>query len=190
MKKVCIIFLMSIIISLTALGFSGVLQAYPQNEGGRYATNVSKTDNEYLRIHIRADSNEPDAQAVKYYVRDKVVEYLTPLVAEYQTQAQAIQGVEKHLAQVEKVAAQTLTSQGFAYGASAELTVEKFPTRVYGDYTLPAGEYAALIIRLGSGKGDNWWCVVYPPLCFAGEGENVVYKSKILEIIENFRKKH
>ena len=189
MKKVCIIFLMSIIISLTALGFSGVLSENTQKDGGRYATNLSQTDNEYLCIHIRADSNDPQAQAVKYYVRDQVVDYLTPLVAEYQTQAQAIQGVGEHLAQVEQVAAQTLRAQGFTYGATAELTVEKFPTRVYGEYTLPAGEYAALIIRLGSGQGDNWWCVVYPPLCFAGEGENVVYKSKILEIIDNFRKK-
>ena len=54
------------------------------------------------------------------------------------------------------------------------MCVENFPTRVYGDYTLPAGEYSALIIRLGRGEGDNWWCVVYPPLCFAGGNLTVI----------------
>ena len=84
------------------------------------------------------------------------------------------------------VATQVLKEQGFAYSASAEIKKESFPTRVYGEYTLPAGEYSALIIRLGSGKGDNWWCVVYPPLCFASTDTDVIYKSKIQEIIEKW----
>ena len=82
-----------------------------------------------------------------------------------------------------------LARNGFDYAARAEVRTEEFPTRVYGDYTLPAGTYTALIVELGSGKGDNWWCVVYPPLCFAGSSQgNVVYKSKIAEIIENWKK--
>ena len=174
MKKVCIIFLLSIIISLTALGFSG---------GGKDAKGIQA---EYLRIHIRADSNEESAQTVKYKVRDNVVAYLTPLVATYQTSEQAIQSVEKNLSAIESVATQTLKNNGFSYGACASVKTERFPTRVYGEYTLPAGEYSALIIELGSGKGDNWWCVVYPPLCFTAT-TNVVYKSKILEIIQKWK---
>lgn len=187
MKKVCIIFLLSIIISLTALGFSGVLGQNTQNEGTMSAMNAQ---NAYLRIHIRADSNDEKAQSVKYRVRDKVVEYLTPLVANYATKTQALQGVASHLEEIAEVATKTLQTQGFSYGASAELTKESFPTRIYGDFTLPAGEYSALILRLGSGQGDNWWCVVYPPLCFAAPtGQNVIYKSKIKEIIKNFQKR-
>ena len=177
MKKVCIIFLLSIIISLTALGFSG-----------SFASSDSVTS-EYLRIHIRADSNEREAQAVKYLVRDGIVEYLTPVVALCETKTEAIRGVSAHLDGIEKKAEQILSQNGFSYGASVKLTRETFPTRVYQDYTLPAGEYTALIVELGEGKGDNWWCVVYPPLCFAAPtGGNVVYKSKILEIIENWEK--
>ena len=176
MKNVCIIFLLSIIISLTALGFSGGL-------GGS-----DRATNEYLRIHIRADSNEREAQAVKYLVRDGIVEYLTPIVACCETKTEAINGVGARLDGIEKKAEQILSQNGFSYGASVKLTKENFPTRVYGDYTLPAGEYTALIVELGEGQGDNWWCVVYPPLCFAAPtGENVVYKSKILEIIENWK---
>lgn len=195
MKNVCIIFLLSIIISLTALGFTGVLGGETENGGGRVAF-TSETEyaglaeSEYLRIHIRADSNEPAAQSVKYYVRDAIVSYLTPLVAECETKAEATKALSARLGDLERVASETLREKGFFYGATAELKVERFPTRVYGEYTLPAGEYAALIVRLGSGEGDNWWCVVYPPLCFAADnGTDVIYKSKIQEIIEAWKAK-
>ena len=183
MKKVCIIFLLSIIISLTALGMG-----ITKNQGGMYALTDSATaiTDEYLRIHIRADSNDGAAQSVKYKVRDAVVGYLTPLVANYETKDLAMQGVANHLNEIEQVAAEVLQKNGFSYGASASLTVEEFPTRVYEGYTLPAGEYSALILRLGRGEGDNWWCVVYPPLCFTATSTNIVYKSKIKEIIEQF----
>ncbi len=177
MRKFCIIFLTSIIISLTAIGFSNAFSAYSPLE---------KTD--YLRIHIRANSNAENEQAVKYLVRDQVVSYLTPLVAEYQTSKQAIAGIEKKLPAIEHIARQVLYRNGFSYGATAEIRNERFPTRVYGEYTLPAGEYPSLIIELGSGKGDNWWCVVYPPLCFSNGQGNIVYKSKIAEIIKNWKK--
>ncbi len=176
MKNFCIIFLSFVIIIVTAIGFSGSLSPSAPSPA------------DYLRIHIRADSNEQSAQAVKYLVRDKVVEYLTPLVASCSTKAEAMGRLEEKLPQIAEIARKTLLGQGFAYGARAELTVERFPTRAYGEYLLPAGEYTALVLYLGSGSGDNWWCVVYPPLCFTG-GENVVYKSKIKEIIARFYKK-
>ena len=188
MKKFCIIFLLSIIISLTAVGVWGRFGGETQNNAPMYATNIN-TD-EYLRIHIRADSNEKNAQEVKYCVRDRVVEYLTPMVAECQTKAQATQGIAQNLDGIARVAARVLQEKGFAYGAYAELKTETFPTRVYDGVTLPAGEYSALIIYLGAGAGDNWWCVVYPPLCFSSPtGENIVYKSKIMEIIQCFQQK-
>lgn len=176
MKNVCIIFLLSIIISLTALGFSGG------------CGDISAETAEYLRIHIRADSNEKEAQEIKYLVRDRIVDYLTPIVASCETKTQALGGVRANLDGIEREAKAVLAQNGFPYGASVQLKTENFPTRVYGEYTLPAGEYTALIVELGEGKGDNWWCVVYPPLCFAKPtGGNVVYKSKILEIIEAWK---
>ena len=187
MKKFCIIFLLSIIISLTTLGFSGAIGLKTGNGEGRYETSLL-TD-QYLRIHIRADSNEAQAQAVKYYVRDALVEFLTPLVADYQEKEAAVKGIASKLKEVEEIASAVLRAKGFSYGATAEITKESFPTRVYGEYTLPAGEYTALIIRLGRGEGDNWWCVVYPPLCFAAPSNEVVYKSKLKEIIDGLWKK-
>lgn len=184
MKKFCIIFLWSIIISLTALGFYGC------DASALYSQNTTVCQ-EYLRIHIRAHSNADDAQAVKYKVRDGVVEYLTPLVSEYQTKAQATAGITSRLDEIVCVAKRVLLENGFYYGARASVKREKFPTRVYGEFTLPSGEYTALIIELGDGAGDNWWCVVYPPLCFSGESGSgkVIYKSKIAEIIRKFKNK-
>ena len=139
-----------------------------------------------LRIHIRADSNEQKAQAVKYKVKDAVVEFLTPYIAECDTKEKAEKTISELLPNIQSVADKVLQEQGFIYKSTAEINNENFPTRSYGDFTLEQGYYDALIVKLGSGKGDNWWCVVYPPLCFTGSGTNYVYKSKIAEIIKNF----
>ena len=141
---------------------------------------------EYLRVHIRANSNAEADQAVKYQVRDAIVEFLTPTVAECATKHEAMTAVRSKLSAISDVADRVLKENGFFYGARASLREEEFPTRVYDGATLEAGVYDALIVELGSGTGDNWWCVVYPPLCFTAGNGNIVYKSKILEIIKNF----
>lgn len=171
MKKACITLCVFGIIILTATAF---LYDNPTSE------------ETYLRIHIRANSNCEIDQSVKYKVKEKVVEYLTPFVAECKTVENAKQTVSDKLAEIEMVANNVLQENGFSYFANAKLKNEEFPTRVYQDLTLEGGFYDALIINLGEGKGDNWWCVVYPPLCFVGEGNGYVYKSKIVEIINDF----
>ncbi len=173
MKKIAVILLLVVSIAVTVFAFGGFK--------GQDGENTS-----YLRIHIRADSNAQEAQAVKYKVRDKVVELLTPIVAECESKEEAMQKIAASLGKVEETAAEVLHANGFSYGARASLKREEFPTRVYENVTLEAGVYDALILELGSGKGDNWWCVVYPPLCFAGGNGNIVYKSKIAEIIKKF----
>ena len=140
----------------------------------------------YLRVHIRADSNEGAAQAVKYEVRDAVVEFLTPVVADCESKKEAMQKIGGLLPQIEEVAERVLLERGFSYGARASLKREEFPTRIYAETTLEGGTYDALILELGSGTGDNWWCVVYPPLCFTSGNGNITYKSKIAEIVKNF----
>ncbi len=141
---------------------------------------------EYLRVHIRANSNAEEDQTVKYLVRDAVVAFLTPAVAECETKAEAMAAVKARLPSISAVADGVLRENGFLYGARASLRQEEFPTRVYENETLAAGVYDALIVELGTGAGDNWWCVVYPPLCFSAGNGNIVYKSKIMEIIKKF----
>lgn len=144
---------------------------------------------EYLRIHIRANSNEIEDQNVKYRVKSAMVEYLTPYIADCKTKDQAISLLESERENLESIADQTLRESGFNYTSKVAVRKENFPTRVYGDFTLEEGVYDAIIVELGEGKGDNWWCVVYPPLCFTAT-KNVTYKSKIYEIINSFKKVH
>ena len=152
---------------------------------------VNATCNDcYLRIHVRANSNDAKDQAVKIKVQEKIVEYLTPFVASCTTQKQSKFLVGNHLLQIEEVANEELKKNDFSYSCRASLRTEYFPTRSYGSLTLEKGNYDALILELGSGEGDNWWCVMFPPLCFVGNENNsagsVVYKSKLWEIIKKY----
>ena len=175
MKKTGIILFLSCIITLMA-----ICCFCPKSD--------RQVCDEYIRIHIRADSDDPSAQAVKYLVRDAVVEVLTPIVAECESFDEAVQRLTCAESALTEVATAVLQAQGFAYTAKAEFRREQFPTRVYGAYTLPAGEYLSLIVELGKAEGQNWWCVIYPPLCFAGQANVPIrYKSKIAEIISDWQ---
>lgn len=146
----------------------------------------NQTETEYLRLHIRANSNSQEDQRVKYKVKDVIVEALIPLLSEAETKDQARQIVSDNFDYINSVANEVLRSEGFDYTANSKITTENFPTRVYENITLEAGEYEAVIIELGSGTGDNWWCLVYPAFCFtkSNNSTNYVYISKIWEIIE------
>ena len=170
MKKICISLILITIIFVTI------------------AEGVSKNGDsaEYLRIHIRANSNSEVDQEVKYLVKTAIVDYLTPIVANCHDKQSAIVALNENASKLESVADKVLLENGFDYTSKVAVRNELFPTRVYGDFTLEEGFYDALIVSLGKAQGDNWWCVVYPPLCFTGNQTQVKYKSKILEIIKEF----
>ena len=153
----------------------------------------TQTNADFLRIHIRADSNDTAHQQVKYLVKNAVVDYLAPYLTNATTKQKAMQIVTQQLANLKNVCDKVLNDNGFPYQSTVKPCQETFPDRTYDGITLPQGVYDALIIELGSGRGNNWWCVVYPPLCFVrGEsnGTNVItFKSKLLEIIQNWKNK-
>jgi stage II sporulation protein R len=147
-----------------------------------------KETSEYLRIHIRANSNSEIDQSVKYLVKDAIVEVMIPFLSECETKSEAESTISKHFDLIEKTANQILAANGFFYTSRAHIATEEFPTRDYNGFVLEKGFYDALILELGEGKGNNWWCVVYPPLCFLNNnpsGEGVIYKSKLVEIIKS-----
>ncbi len=172
MKKYCILFGFLFILILTA-----ALTARP-----------GEAETAYLRMHVRANSDSPADQAVKYEVKDAIVEALLPLAASCASKQEALDALEGSLDEIEAVADRVLSQNGFDYSARASVRREEFPTRVYEGVTLEAGIYDALIVELGEGAGANWWCVLYPPLCFSGEatGEHVQYRSLLLERIRAF----
>ncbi len=167
MKKACISFLMIAIIILTAVACKDTAQT-----------------TEYLRIHVRANSNLKSDQDVKMEIKDKVVEYLTPFIKNARSKEEAISAIESQKYNVKRFIDSFLFQKGFKYGSKVDVKKEEFPTRVYDDLILESGVYDAVIISLGEAKGDNWWCVVFPPLCFT-EGE-VEYRSVVVEIFNKF----
>lgn len=169
MKKIFLIII--VLVSIV-----GALLFFPTNE------------TKYLRVHIRANSNNIEDQNIKYEIKDLVCEYLTPLFIDCQHIEKAKEILTANLDNIEMVIDNYLDQKGFLYKSSAKLNNEYFPTRTYSELILESGYYDALIIELGSGLGDNWWCVIYPPMCFADNTNNIVYKSKLLSIISKLLK--
>lgn len=148
----------------------------------------SVSSDDIIRIHIRANSNSNADQSVKLNVRDAVVEYITPLVSSCDSSDEVKVVLQKEKQNIINIADEVLGNNSFSYCASVTMGREYFPSRDYGGLLFPAGEYEALVLRLGEGTGNNWWCVAYPPLCFVGESnasDKVVYRSKLVEIITN-----
>ncbi|MCM1283051.1 MAG: stage II sporulation protein R [Muribaculaceae bacterium] len=121
-----------------------------------------------LRLHILANSDSAEDQSVKIKVRDAVGRELAPLLAEADSLAGTEAIVGEQLAAVVETAETVLAENGCSYGAGAKLVTTEFPEKTYGAFTFPEGEYRALEIELGNGGGHNWWCVLYPNMCFQG----------------------
>ncbi len=141
---------------------------------------------ECLRIHIRANSNSQADQQVKLAVRDEITRYLTDALEGCETKSAALEVISSNKQKLIEIANSTLYAHNFTYKTSIRINNEYFPDRNYDGYDFPAGNYDAVIVELGSGEGDNWWCVAFPPLCFVpnGDGEKVVYKSWIKEFLD------
>lgn len=131
-----------------------------------------------LRLHVIADSDAPAAQAVKLEVRDAVLERAQRLLARCTDADEAWRVLGAHLTDLWNAAAARLESLGCDLSLSVQAGVFTFPDRDYGSVTLPAGDYRALRVIIGSGQGRNWWCVLYPNLCLPAEDG---YNSVILD---------
>lgn len=119
-----------------------------------------------IRFHVRANSDSDEDQALKLLVKDNVVAYLSEQMKAADSKEDSISYIEAHIDDIERIALETIASQGYNYTVSAYITTEYFPTKSYGDVTIPCGEYEAFRIDIGENNGKNWWCVLYPPLCF------------------------
>ncbi len=132
----------------------------------RTDTGSDEIPGESIRLRILADSDAPADQALKRRVRDAVIESMNGWVAGPQTIEQARETIREKLPEIEKLAADMAAAAGFDYAVKAELGFVPFPTKVYDGKLYPAGDYEALRITIGRGLGQNWWCVLFPPLCF------------------------
>lgn len=119
-----------------------------------------------LRLHILAAGNDSASQEIKLHVRDAVLSVVRDALSDVSTAAEAEAALLPLSAEIKAAADRVLAASGVSYRASVEITTEFFPIKQYGSLLLPPGEYRALRILLGEGEGKNWWCMLYPSLCF------------------------
>ncbi len=133
---------------------------------------------EVFRLHVIANSDTEKDQELKLKVKTRIVEYLKEILGEDAGLEETKEAVLTHLTEIEQEAENIIEEQGFDY--PVEVVVEKtyFPEKTYGDCTFPAGEYEALKVKIGSAKGQNWWCVLYPSLCFLDDTYGIVTEEK------------
>ena len=134
-----------------------------------------------LRLHVIADSNSSEAQSVKLKVRDAILEESGELFEGNTSLDGAEIRLSENLDTMKAVAERTLRENGYTYSAEVEITECYFPTRHYGDITLPAGYYNALRVVLGEGEGENWWCVMFPPMCLPAASKDEAKLSDVLD---------
>jgi stage II sporulation protein R len=119
-----------------------------------------------LRLHVLANSDSPKDQSLKLMVRDEILEYSKTL-GEFEGVESAEETYSHELEKIKEIAKEVIISQGYDYPVDVSLGYEYYPTRQYEDVSLPAGEYLSLKVMIGGAAGQNWWCVLYPPLCIS-----------------------
>lgn len=154
--------------------------------GEAYSDRIMKNiTSEVFRFHILADSDTEEAQALKIALRDEILEKYEPFLTSSHSKAETAVFFEERTAEIEKLSEEFLAGKGSPSSVKAEVTKSYFPVRRYGEAALPAGTYDCLKITIGRGEGHNWWCVMFPPLCYtSGTYEEIKEKGLSEETAE------
>lgn len=146
---------------------------------------TSNIANEVFRLHVIANSNSKEDQDLKYKVRDDVLEYVEKISENANSKEDIINIVNENLENIKQIAEKTVKNEGFNYEVNMNIGNFSFPTKEYGDISLPSGFYDALKIEIGNASGQNWWCVMFPPLCFVDITTGVVPEDSKETLQEN-----
>jgi len=129
---------------------------------------------EVFRLHVLANSDSDEDQALKLKVKSAIVDSLSPIMSETAGKPEAQEWISAHMAELQTIAASVIAAEGYAYPVTVACETVWFPDKLYGDMTFPHGYYDALRVCIGEAEGQNWWCVLYPPLCFIDLTHGVV----------------
>ena len=142
-----------------------------------------------FRLHVIANSDSDEDQSLKYKVRDNLLNYMNNICKDCSSKEEAIRIVSEHQEEFRQVALDTIKNEGYSYNVKIEIGNFEFPTKHYGDISLPAGFYDALKVEIGKAEGKNWWCVMFPSLCFVDESKSDVNSDNLKQEIENIKPK-
>ena len=135
-----------------------------------------------VRLHGLANSDSEEDQALKLKVRDAVLSYVSPRVIDSASREEAIAILESELDEIKREAERVVMAEGYAYGVQISLTVEEYPTRNYESMSFPSGKYVSLRVMLGEAEGQNWWCVLFPPLCLSAATEKSTNEEAFIAV--------
>lgn len=138
-----------------------------------------------FRLHVIANSDSKEDQELKYKVRDKLIEYMNSLTNDINSKEEVIEIAKAHLEDFKEIALNVVKENGYNYDVNVEIGNFSFPTKTYGDISFPAGFYDALKVEIGKAEGQNWWCVMFPPLCFVDVTSGVVPEESKENLEEN-----
>lgn len=184
MKKNIVLF--SLIILLFIL--SGCSQVQTEsNSLGLVQLNYEDIADKLIRFHVIANSDSKEDQELKLKVRDEVIEALSAKLKDSKSLEEARILLEDNMDYVSSVAKKVIEENNYNYDIKTTLSKENFPDKIYGDYIFPQGNYEAFRVVIGDGSGQNWWCVMFPPLCFVDETKNVVNSEELDSSIEKLK---
>jgi len=154
-----------------------------------YVTAVANDLSEAVfRLHVIANSDSKEDQSLKLKVRDSLLNYMNDICSNCSTKEEAVSLAQTHKNDFEQIAKSTIAENGFNYSVKINIDNFYFPTKNYGDISLPAGLYDALRVEIGEAKGQNWWCVMFPSLCFIDISSGIVNDEAKENLEENLEK--
>lgn len=143
-----------------------------------------------IRFHVIANSDTEEDQNLKLKVRDKVIEALSSKLSETKNVDEARNVLKENIDFINLVAKEVILDNNYSYDVNTMLSNENFPDKVYGNYIFPQGNYEAFRVIIGNGEGQNWWCVMFPPLCFVDETKDTVDSNELDKNIEEITEKN
>lgn len=147
--------------------------------------NYNDVKDSLIRFHVIANSDSDEDQQLKLKVKNKVIEYLYPYLSESKSLDDSRQIIKDNMDEVKTLAQEVIKEEGYNYDVNLQLSRENFPDKSYGNIVLPQGNYETFRIIIGKGKGRNWWCVMFPPLCFVDESKAEVEYDKVEKEIKD-----
>ena len=161
MKTFKVIFVVLLIFAISFMPLSAYSESVSSDE-------IKQLSQDFFRLHIRANSDSAEDQALKLKVRDDILLYTTSLLASAGSKEESITLVKSKIDEISNIAQRRVFEEGYNYGINVSVGKEHFDRREYDGFFLPEGMYDSLIIEIGSGEGHNWWCVLYPCVCLSG----------------------
>lgn len=135
-----------------------------------------------VRLHVLANSDSEEDQKLKLKVRDAILAYTSPKVIDSASREEAIEILQGELEELREIARSVVQSEGYDYSVDVTLTLEEYPTRNYESMSFPSGEYVSLRVMIGKAEGQNWWCVLFPPLCLSAASEKIENEEAFIAV--------